>query len=382
MPLCIYCQENSFDPGKGSEEHAILSSLGGRKASRNICCEECNNRLGDEIDKPFSEEYAFFSTMLGITTGRNKEAPTHRAAVEHDGLAYDLKSGGAYKLSKALVSLEDQPDGTSCVSITAGSEEQALALIEQVLKKFGKTIDDFQSIEAKSVKSYLPTEHKRLALGGILQFRAVAKMLLTYLATLVSPERLRSESFRAVTAFINGCDNEFSGANIGSRVMLPDDPRISDINHRAFIFASNEKHLVVGVLELFGNINYSVELTSTWDGPDISKVYVIDPINHSSKEVNADLDSFNIFEGYDNFKPNVDSFVAGVGNIVRSFQEMQSNRQISSLTEAAIDRHMVGKGDIVTREMITNVANETALEFVKFLHRIDTKDTIDLKKKI
>lgn len=275
MPLCIYCQENSFDPGKGSEEHAILSSLGGRKASRNICCEECNNRLGDEIDKPFSEEYAFFSTMLGITTGRNKEAPTHRAAVEHDGLAYDLKSGGAYKLSKALVSLEDQPDGTSCVSITAGSEEQALALIEQVLKKFGKTIDDFQSIEAKSVKSYLPTEHKRLALGGILQFRAVAKMLLTYLATLVSPERLRSESFRAVTAFINGCDNEFSGANIGSRVMLPDDPRISDINHRAFIFASNEKHLVVGVLELFGNINYSVELTSTWDGPDISKVYVM-----------------------------------------------------------------------------------------------------------
>lgn len=57
-----------------------------------------------------------------------------------------------------------------------------------------------------------------------------------------------------------------------------------------------------------------------------------------------------------NFKPTLIPSSPGVGNIVRSFQEMQSNRQISSLTEAAIDRHMVGKGDIVTREMITNVA--------------------------
>lgn len=382
MLLCIYCQENSFDPGRGSEEHAVLSSLGGRKASRNICCEDCNNRLGDEIDKPFSEEYAFFSTMLGITTGRNKEAPTHRAAIEHEGLAYDLKSGGSFKLSKALVSIEDQTDDASCVSITAGSEEQALALIEQVLKKFGKTIDDFQSLEAKSVKSYLPTEHKRMALGGTIQFRAVAKMLLTYLATLVSPERLRSEAFCAVISFINGCNNEFSGANIGSRIMLPDDPKISDINHRAFIFASSKNQLVVGVLELFGNIKYTIELASAWDGPDISKVYVIDPIDHSRIEENVNFDPLSGFNDYDNYKPNIDSVVAGVDNVIRSFQEMQSNRQISSLTTAAIERHMVGKGDIVTKEMIANVANEVALEFMKFIHRINTKHTIDLKKKI
>ena len=248
--LCIYCKENSFDPGKGSEEHAILSSLGGRKASRNICCQECNNRLGDEIDKPFAKEYAFFSTMLDITTGRNKDAPTHREAVEHNGLAFDLKPGGMFKLSKAVVSLEEQTDGYSLISITAGSEEQALPLIAQVLKRYEKSIDDFQSLEAKSVKSYLPTEHKRISIGGPQQFRAVAKMLLTYLATLVSPDRLRSGVFDDVVAFINGCGSEFAGAYIGSHVELPTVKQISDINHRAFIIASSDKKLAIGVLEV------------------------------------------------------------------------------------------------------------------------------------
>ncbi|MCC8993290.1 MAG: HNH endonuclease [Candidatus Contendobacter sp.] len=380
--LCIYCQENSFDPGKGSEEHAILSSLGGRKASRNICCQECNKKLGDEIDKPFADEFAFFSTMLDITTGRNKDAPTHKEAVEHDGLAFDMKPGGVFKLSKASVALKDQPDGSSEISITAGSQAQALALIEQVLKKYGKSIDDFQSLEAKSVKSYLPKMHKKISLGGSKQFRAVAKMLLTYLATLVSPERLRNGTFNDVVAYINGNNDTFSGVNFGSRVLLPANPQISDINHRAFIIASSEKRLAVGVLELFGYIKYTVELTSAWDGPDISKVYLIDPVDCVNQDSELELHLPSTFANYDCYEHDVNLIVAGIESVIHAFQERQTNQQINLMTAAVIERHMVGKGDVVTKEMITNVASDLALEFVKFLHRIESEDTIDLKKLI
>lgn len=381
MLLCIYCQKNSFDTGNGSEEHGILSSLGGRKASRNICCQACNNRLGDEIDKPLSEEYAYFSTMLDITTGRNMDAPTHKGAVEHDGLAFDLKPGGGLKLSKPAVSFEDRPDGTSSIAITAGSEQQALSLIESVLRRYGKSIDDFQSLEAKSVRSYVPTQHKQLSFGGVTQFRAVAKMLLTYLATQVSPERLRGGAFDRVIAYIDGRNDEFAGASLGSRILLPEIPRHSDIDHRAIIITSHEKQLAIGVLELFGNIRYTIELSSAWDGPDIAKVYSIDPVNRISDERELVIDLPSALAGYDSYLADTKSIVAGVEAIVCTFQERQSQQRIASIAEAAVERHMVGKGDVVTKEMIGNVSSEVALEFLRFLQRIDSEEMVDLKNK-
>lgn len=382
MLLCIYCQKNSFDAGKGSEEHAILSSLGGRKASRNICCQNCNNRLGDEIDKPFAEEYAYFSTMLDITTGRNKDAPTHKGAVEHGGLAFDLKPGGGFKLSKPAVLLEDRPDGTSSIAITAGSEQQALSLIETVLKRYGKSIDDFQSLEATSVRSYVPTQHMRLSLGGTAQFRAVAKMLLTYLATQVSPERLRSGAFDQVIAYIDGRNDKFAGISLGSRVLLPEIPKHSDVDHRAIIITSHEKHLAIGVLELFGNIRYTIELSTAWDGPDIANVYSIDPVEQISDERELKIDLPSALAGYDRYVPETTSIVAGIEAIVHAFQERQSSQRIASIAEAAVERHMTGKGDVVTKEMIGNVSSEVALEFLQFLQRIDSEETVDLKKEI
>lgn len=382
MLQCIYCQKNSFDSGKGSEEHAILSSLGGRKASRNICCQNCNNRLGDEIDKPFAEEYAFFSTMLDIKTGRNKDAPTHKGAVEHDGLVFDLKPGGGFKLSKPAVLLEDRPDGTSSIEIAARSEKQALSLIESVLKRYGKSIDDFPSLEATSVRSYLPTQHKRLSLGGSAQFRAVAKMLLTYLATQVSPERLRGGAFDQVIAYIDGRNDEFAGISLGSRVLLPEMPKHSDIDHRAIIITSSEKQLAIGVLELFGNIRYTIELSSAWDGPDIANVYSIDPVEQISDERELKIDLPGALAGYGTYVPETTSIVAGVEAIVRTFQERQSNQCIATITKVAVERHLAGKGDVITKEMIDNLSSEVALEFLRLLQQIDSVETVDLKKEI
>jgi hypothetical protein len=381
MLLCIYCQEESFDLGKGSEEHAILSSLGGRKASRNICCQECNNRLGDEIDKPFSEEYAFFSTMFDITTGRNKDAPTQKEATEHDGLTFDRKPGGQFRLSKSTVSLDDRPDGTSSISIVAASEQQALSLIENVLKRYGKSIDDFQSIEAKSIKSYIPTQQQKLSLGGATQFRAVAKMLLTYLATRINPERLRSRAFEQVIAYIDGRNDSFSGTALGAGVPIHDIPRLSEISHRAIIMASREKRLTIGVLELFGNIRYTVELSSNWDGPDMAIAYSIDPVDQTSNEDDFEVNLSTALTGYNSYVSDKISIVDGIENVVRAFQDRQTKVIIASITNTAVEDHMVSKGDVITKEMIVNTASKAALEFVRFQERLDSEETIDLLKK-
>ncbi len=146
---CIYCLNETFEQGKGSEEHAILSSLGGRKSSRNVCCSNCNNRLGKEIDEPCSQALSFFSTMLDITTGRNKPAPTQKSIGEHEGKSFDIFPGGEIKFSKSDIDIKENNDKAE-ISIIANSASEAFKVLSEILKKYGKNIDDLTDLEAKS----------------------------------------------------------------------------------------------------------------------------------------------------------------------------------------------------------------------------------------
>lgn len=373
---CIYCPNGNFEKGKGSLEHVILSSLGGRKSSRNICCESCNNRLGKEIDEPLTEALSFFSTMLDITTGRNKPAPTQKMIGEHKGKEFDIYSGGLIKYSKSDVEITEV-DGKAEISISANSEEEALKILSGVLKKYNKTIDDFTDLEAKSVKSYIPSIHQRLQLGGEEQLRSIAKTALTYIATFVAPERLRNGDFESIIKYINenGIENNFvSFSTAPFPVLDQPDP---EIKHRLIVAASETNRKANAVLELYGNIKFFITLTDKWSGPNVSKAYIIDPVSKESEELESchSDDIFNL--SHDDSVDN-EEFRQSVSNVIKCFQDRQMNEVISRITNNAIERHMVGKGDYITEEMISLVASEVALEFTRVMHRIDTEETIDL----
>lgn len=381
MLTCIYCKVATFESGKGSEEHVILSSLGGRKSSRNICCQACNNRLGDEIDEELSIELSFFSTMLGITTGRNKPSPTHKNAISHGENNYDILHGGSLKLSGAEVKIEDTEDPKSkFISITASNEQQALNLLEQVLGKFDKSTDDFQEIEAKSVTSYAPTLHRRISLGGEKQMRSIAKMMLTYAATLISPERLRNNSFNPITEYINGNNPEYDGIQFDSITPFPAQPALDEINHRIFFVTSETLKLAVGLIEIYGKLRLSAILSEEWNGPSLFKSYAIDPVSQLQSNIELPA-SDEIFNFLNDRKMDIDNCTSAISEIIRIFQGRQSDNKISEITNRAIEKHMIGKGEFITREMIEKVTQEAALEFTKFAYRLETTESINLKKK-
>ena len=373
---CIYCPNESFEKGTGSLEHVILSSLGGRKSSRNICCESCNNRLGKEIDESLGEALSFFSTMLDITTGRNKPAPTQKMIAEHKGKEFDIYSGGLIKYSKNDVEI-NEVDGKAEISISANSEEEALKILSGVLKKYGKTIDDFTDLEAKSVKSYIPSVHQQLNLGGEEQLRSIAKTALTYLATFVSPERLRTGDFQSIIQYINekGIENNFVSFSTSPFPLLEQGESV--INHSLIVAASEQNKKVNAVLELYGNIKFFITLTNEWSGPSISKTYTIDPVTKVSEEKSSSHsdDIFNL-----SHEDSVDNegVKQGIGNVIQCFQDRQMNEKISQITTKSIENHMIGKGDYITEDMLSSVASEVALEFTRVMHRIDTEDVIDL----
>ncbi|MBH3338625.1 HNH endonuclease [Pseudomonas mendocina] len=380
MLTCIYCQTATFESGKGSEEHVILSSLGGRKGSRNICCQACNNRLGDEIDEELSKELSFFSTMLGITTGRNKPSPTHKNAISHDGNNYDISHGGSLKLSGADVKIEGTDDPKSkFISITASNEEQALKLFEKVLVKFNKSIDDLQEIEAKSVTTYLPEVHRRISLGGEKQMRAIAKMMLTYAATLIKPERLRSGCFNPIIDYINGRNPGYEGIQFDSVTPFPKQPFIDETNHRIFFATSESRKLAIGLIEIYGKLRISAILSYEWEGPSLFKSYAIDPVSQEQENIDMPV-SEEIFNSLAVRKMDINYCVSAIGGIVQTFQNRQSDKIISEITTKSIEKHMIGKGEFVTKEMIDQVSREVALEFTRFFYRLDNIEDFQLKK--
>lgn len=199
---CVYCI-NEFKEGEGSLEHVILSSLGGKKGSRYICCEECNGRLGTEIDKPVADTFSFFSNMLGIRTGRNKKSAVIKNIIEIGNSSYNMLPQGKFELSKTKVNIKEF-DNRKEVSISAKDEEEAKNIFKNILfnqlKLDPKSIDN---VQATLNKIYPPEVHHNFSLGGEDQYRSFAKTMLTYLSTLVKPERLREDIFKDIIDYIN-----------------------------------------------------------------------------------------------------------------------------------------------------------------------------------
>ena len=57
---CVYCNEIII---KASNEHIIQNALGGELQGNEICCDDCNKKISQLIDKPFTDH---FKTILMV----------------------------------------------------------------------------------------------------------------------------------------------------------------------------------------------------------------------------------------------------------------------------------------------------------------------------
>ena len=326
MITCLYCQIAKFQVGKGSEEHVILSSIGGKKASRNICCQKCNNKLGDQIDKTLSEEFSFISNFINIKTGRNKPAKTIKNAGVMNGQYFDLKPGGTPHYSNIKFD-QSVKDKTIDASFSARSPEEALRLMGQFVKSHGKTLDDLKNTSVKDISDYnIPQVSGTLNLGGDLFFRSIAKMMLTYLATLCNHYKLRVGSVDDLIDYITGQSSDKNKLSFDYNTEFPDKKIEAEIYHQIFIWADPVSKLVFCGLKLFRFISFSAVLSNSWEGGEIKESHLIDPITGYSTDFEFDFNDMNISQlvdsmGYDKtqFKSAINNLMATVRNIQREY---------------------------------------------------------------
>jgi hypothetical protein len=282
---CIYCETAEFEQGSGSEEHVLLSAIGGRKASKNICCTKCNNKLGKFIDDNLAKKFHCLSVFIGVQRDREALKPVQGGAYA-DNDKITMGPGGTFYQDgvKQDVTLNDKQ---LHIEITTSDEKNARKIAKGKLKQYGCSQNEASTI----ISSHTEQREIRIPMDFSLDendLRSVAKMCLTYLATTVSPERLRSGIFENIISYIQG-NNEHSHNIVfeDTENEIPDKPKLSHMDHRIFLYASEESKICLAQLELFGTFTFTVLLSTAWSGPDKSQCYVINPINGDHKEKNS-----------------------------------------------------------------------------------------------
>jgi len=326
MLSCIYCTNQSFNEGKGSSEHVVLSSIGGRKLTKNVCCEKCNNKLGKEIDEKLSEELKFLSTMLGTITGRNRKVGPIKNIYEHNGKNFDFTSEGKLKLSQEYVKKTPLKNSNkSSVIVTADNISKATNRFEQISQK---SIDKIDSVVVEKIIINNPRIKGEINLGGQNQSRrSIVKTMLTYAATLISPERLRGGCFKSTIEYINGNNESYDRLMFDTATQFPDRPFVDEINHRVFFVASNEYKKAIGLFEVFGKLRFSTILSNSWSGPSISQGYAIDPV--TGEQLNLSIEEPNeIFNSINNRKFNEKLYLEAFKKLFAIFMERQSDRNL------------------------------------------------------
>ena len=90
---CIICRENKDE----SEEHIIPEALGNKKLITKRVCEECNNKLGTNVDNyltnhPIVKLIRTNEELYG-KSGKDIKFFSGVEVDEETGLKYDMKSG-------------------------------------------------------------------------------------------------------------------------------------------------------------------------------------------------------------------------------------------------------------------------------------------------
>lgn len=373
---CLYCGNPIIEK---SNEHIILSSLGGKKKSKNICCGKCNVELGDLLDKDIANQFNLFSNQINLITGRGKTAPVLKNLDSGKGYKVDILPGGKPTLSDSKIEIKDS-DGMRTLSIQARNVTEAKKLIEDNIKGLGVKLEDIQDMDVTLNSEYTKAIGFNLNIGGEIHFRSIAKMILNYFATKVNPDRVRNGQFEKIISYITkGKELTDNWINHDYYNEYPLTLFYGDFAHRLFVFSNKNEKIVYGLLELFNHIRFSCILTDIWDGPNVGRVYIVNPVSSKSNESKVDLP--NDITKTSLLKRKLDLPLAkdAQNRLLKRIEEVQRENIISKMNSEAIKNNFGKEGELITEEMINKLSKEVFEKFVQSMLRIDSQKIIKIR---
>lgn len=117
-----------------SRAHVIPSALGGRLKPKGLLSADANGNLNDAVDLPLIR--AFEPIMSLLDGSRDRGSNPSVRMTDAVGRSYDVAFGKPLKLSTPEFSMDEQPDGSVVVQVSARTPKEMRTLLGRVRARF------------------------------------------------------------------------------------------------------------------------------------------------------------------------------------------------------------------------------------------------------
>jgi hypothetical protein len=350
-----------------SKEHILLNSIGGRLKSKNLLCSTCNSKFGQEADSELSSQLLFLSSFLNIKR-ENGENPIIKGAKTKDGKEYDILNGGAPSLAKPTFESFVDNDKIQ-YSISARNEKELINMLKGLSRKHPEFDLEEAKKEFKWHEEYLnePLNHE-MQIGGELAFKSITKTAVNYYIYVQSDINEVSHLFKYLRGEeeLKICKHFYPIKSIYRKDS-------NEIVHLIHLFGSKQKRLLYCFVEFFSSYSFIILLSDNYCGKNVNSTYCYDILKNQEviKNVNLKLKREEIESIYKLTKNDIEVIVQKLNRILRIGEKIQTEKIINNIASKTIKKvYEKHKHELFfTKEMMNDICQELANEYVKYAHR-------------
>jgi hypothetical protein len=279
MPRCIY-SKNEF--AESDAEHVLQNFLGARWTSREIVCDELQAVFGATIDAALERSLQPIRNLFGTRGGRGGAGPVLRNLQASSGEVLDLEPGFQPRLRQPIVTVTDQPDGRHLVRMQLGVLGHLGWALNMLRTQVPQLMIDESTLRPlpRAVENYIQgTVELNVGVGGHEYFRGMLKACFNRLGV-ANPNESQLPCFDGVREFVRVGSGQ--SQSYVRWIATPDRlavPRLGPIDQAVFITTRGRS--VEGVVQFFGDIVHSFQLSDSYNDEPIHCGYVVDPLREA-----------------------------------------------------------------------------------------------------
>ena len=368
MNLKCYCCEEQITNNNSSVEHILLNAIGGKLKSKKLLCKECNSNFGDSYDSELSKQLLFLSSFLNVKRDRGNH-PKLKGGKTDSGLDIDFLAGGKPYYAKPSVETTNK-DGEVILNIITRDKKELKQILKGLSRKHPQI--NIEEILSKSIleTSYLNEPVKvRQTIGGAMALNGITKVALNYCIH-------KNNDFEPFKSTINILKTNTK--NNLSKHYYPDKKlytkKAQEICHIIHIQSNKHNKNVIGYVEFFSSYSFLVLLSDNYTGKNLNSTYCYDLKSNKElkKKINLKIDTEDFNKLPTISKEYYPIITEKMDRIIQIGLKEQSDKAISNLISKCVNdiwKVKYGHEKKITKQMIKELSQHIAMEFVKFIHR-------------
>jgi hypothetical protein len=309
---CVFCKSEHDLTG----EHVFPAALGGRSELAAGTCKNCNNKFNKSFEELVIRSFVPIRNMLFIPD-RTGDIPKIEAQVVVEGQRRPAKilAGGQVTVPPMKLQIEKSSNEKEVI-YRAFSKDDGKALLANLSAR-GIKVESAPDGLSEITGEF---EWRADFLGSAAARLAVAKIALIGFAYQFGAKAIESEAFSSIKNFITD-ESQGSPVRLFHNAEFIAHTQAGPHQHMLLFAANKRERTIWAVVILFGGLTYLVQLSSSWDGPDLVKTYGVDaqkgeecPVLVGALE--NELNAVDLILGqktiWDDVKVSADSFMSAM----------------------------------------------------------------------